>query len=155
MVGEVYFPNLHTRPFEYLHLFKLAYTPFQIYHQIFRARTYHFKYARVFKQHTRSFEFKNDTFQPHHYKHPKTDTITKKVKMDINFKNEKISDVSVLKHIERSVRIDNILKKLLKSPIDIKKEGFDFKGNSELKKAMTVICTELGGEWSDVPNYFK
>lgn len=102
-----------------------------------------------------SDRFKNDTFQPHHYNHPKTDTITKKVKMDINFKNEKISDVSVLKHIERSVRIDNILKKLLKSPIDITKEGFDFKGNSELKKAMTVICTELGGEWSDVPNYFK
>jgi hypothetical protein len=102
-----------------------------------------------------SDRFKNDTFQPHHYNQIKTDTITKKVKMNINFNDEKISDSNVLSHIERSVRIDNIMKKLLNDPSIIKKEGFDFKGNNELKKALSLICVELGGEWTEIPNYFK
>ena len=102
-----------------------------------------------------SDRFKHDTFQPHPSKDVKTDTITKKIKLDVNFNQEKMTPETMMKHIERSVRVDNLMKKLLNEPKIIKENGFDFKGNDELKKAMKLICIELGGEWADVPSFFK
>lgn len=102
-----------------------------------------------------SERFKFDTFKPHPYKPVDTTTIDKKLKLDINFNDESENGEKIKFHIERSMRIDNLLKKILKSPELIKKEGFDFRGNNELKKAFILICNEMGGEWTNLENYFK
>ena len=36
----------------------------------------------------------------------------------------------------------------------LKQTGFDFKGNAELKKAMTIICDEMGGNWTGISSKF-
>lgn len=100
-----------------------------------------------------SDRFKHDTFQPHNSKEVTTEVITKKMKVDINTGN--MTPQNILKNIERGIRIDNLMRKMLNTPEIIKEKGFDFKGNDELKKAMTLICYELGGEWADVPSFFK
>jgi hypothetical protein len=111
--------------------------------------------APVEKKETRFSErFKYDTFKPHNIKDIKTTAIDKKLKLDIDFDKELGTVDNIKFHVERSIRLNNLMSKLLKDPVILKKEGFNFKGNLELKKAITLLCREMGGEWGDAPNYF-
>lgn len=94
-----------------------------------------------------SERFKHDTFKPHNIEDVKTSPISKRLKLVIDYTKETKNVDTVNMHIERSLRLDQVLQKLLKSPEILKQNGFDFKGNVELKKALTIICDEMGGDW--------
>lgn len=99
------------------------------------------------KESSFSNRFKHDTFKPHRITSSKTSPICKKINLNIDYNKETNNADKVKFHVERSIRIDNLLRKFLKgSPEDINKNGFDFKGNSELRKALTILCDEMGGE---------
>lgn len=101
------------------------------------------------------FSCDTEKFRPHDYSEVKDSNLTRKLKVNIDFIAESKDEKVLNSHIERSIRMNNVLKKLLKSPDIIMKDGFDFKGNEELKRAITFICIEMGSPWEECTLHFR